>query len=83
MAVRRRNLSRVIAMISVDVPPEIADLRVFQQHSCGDIRIDMPSQQHVFIKAVIFKQIATQQQLKIPGAIVANEFRSKNDFVEI
>ena len=44
------DLPRVVAVVAKNLSSEIANLPVFQVHPLGDIGINVPAEQHVFVK---------------------------------
>src|SRR5579863_645698 len=83
MTVGRRYLSGVIAVIAIDLLSKVTNLAVLQVHARGHIGVNVPSEQHAFIEAIMFEKVAAQNKLKIARTVIKNELRSEHDFVEV
>src|SRR5690242_4109234 len=83
VTVRSCDLPSVIAMIAVNFATEIPNLSVEEAHAFSDVRIDMPTEQHIFMKPMVLKQVVTLEKLKIAGTIVENDVAAKNDLIKM
>ena len=79
----RRDLARVIAMVTVDFRPLITDLAVQHGEALRDVRIDVPAEQHPFVEAVDIEKIGALHQLKITGAVVEDDRGAEHDLIDV
>jgi hypothetical protein len=76
-------LPSVVAMISIDMVQQIADLSMQQIQSLGNIRVDMPAEEHVLIEAVNPKDIFALDKLKIARAIKPDVRYAKDNLIKM
>ena len=83
MAVSRRDLPSVIAVVAEKLRSQIAHLAMQKSQPFGDIRIDMPSKQHFFVKALNVEEVRALHQLKVAGPVIENGRRAQHHFVDV
>src|SRR6516225_3415751 len=77
------DLPSVIAMIAVHFVAEIPDFSVDEPHPFRDVGIDVPTEQHLLVKAVVLNQVRALEKLEVARTVVANNIAAENDLIEV
>src|SRR5215831_18202751 len=78
VTVRWGDLPRMIAVIAKQAIQNVIDAAMDQIEALGDVRIDVPPKQHLFVEAVDTQQIGAEDELKIARPVVF-DFRPNMD----